>query len=69
MTVITVTVSLLLMHAQLVNPLAAAFGPDVVIVSAGFDATEGDPLGRMKVSPAGSSSYEPAMQIWHHMNL
>lgn len=57
------------MHAQLVNPLAAAFGPDVVIVSAGFDATEGDPLGRMKVSPAGSSSYEPAMQIWHHMNL
>ena len=40
---------------QVVMPMARAFAPDLVIVSAGFDATEGDPLGGMKVSPAGLS--------------
>ena len=39
--------------AQLVMPMAREFAPDLVIVSAGFDAAEGDPLGGMCVSPAG----------------
>jgi histone deacetylase 6 len=34
-------------------PIARAFGPDLVLVSAGFDAAAGDPLGEMRVSPAG----------------
>ena len=38
---------------QVVMPMARSFAPDLVIVSAGFDATEGDPLGGMRVSPAG----------------
>ncbi|GFR41478.1 hypothetical protein Agub_g2169, partial [Astrephomene gubernaculifera] len=33
-------------------PVAAEFRPDLVIVSAGFDAVEGDPLGGCRVSPA-----------------
>ena len=31
----------------------AAFAPDLVLVSAGFDAADGDPLGAMRLSPAG----------------
>jgi acetoin utilization deacetylase AcuC-like enzyme/formylglycine-generating enzyme required for sulfatase activity len=34
-------------------PAAAAFRPDFVLVSAGFDAAKGDPLGGMTVTPAG----------------
>jgi acetoin utilization deacetylase AcuC-like enzyme len=35
------------------KPVAAAFKPDFVLVSAGFDAAKGDLLGRMKVTPEG----------------
>ncbi|MGE5278970.1 MAG: histone deacetylase [Acidobacteriota bacterium] len=34
-------------------PIARRFEPDLVLVSAGFDAAEGDPLGDMRLSPAG----------------
>jgi histone deacetylase 6 len=34
-------------------PIARRFAPDFVLVSCGFDAAEGDPLGGMRVSPAG----------------
>lgn len=34
-------------------PIARAFSPDLVLVSAGFDAADGDPLGSMHISPAG----------------
>ena len=34
-------------------PIARAFEPDLVLVSCGFDAAEGDPLGSMRISPAG----------------
>jgi histone deacetylase 6 len=34
-------------------PIARSFAPDLVVVSAGFDAASGDPLGGMEVSPAG----------------
>jgi acetoin utilization deacetylase AcuC-like enzyme len=36
-----------------IQPIAASFNPSLVIISAGFDAAEGDPLGQMLVSPAG----------------
>jgi len=32
---------------------ARAFAPDLVLVSAGFDAAAGDLLGAMRISPAG----------------
>jgi acetoin utilization deacetylase AcuC-like enzyme len=35
------------------KPVAAAFKPDFVLVSAGFDAAKGDLLGQMKVTPEG----------------
>jgi len=34
-------------------PIARAFGPELLLVSCGFDAAEGDPLGAMRISPAG----------------
>ena len=33
--------------------IARAFAPDLVLVSAGFDAAPGDPLGGCRVSPSG----------------
>jgi acetoin utilization deacetylase AcuC-like enzyme len=36
-----------------VAPAVAAFGPDLVLVSAGFDAHEDDPLAGMNVTVAG----------------
>lgn len=38
---------------EVVMPIAVEFDPDLVIVSAGFDAAEGDILGGCHVSPAG----------------
>jgi acetoin utilization deacetylase AcuC-like enzyme len=34
-------------------PISRAFSPDLVLVSAGFDAAAGDLLGGMRISPAG----------------
>jgi histone deacetylase 6 len=34
-------------------PIARAFAPDLTLVSAGFDAADGDPLGSMRISPGG----------------
>ena len=34
-----------------VIPNLKKFGPDIIIISAGFDAAEGDPLGCMHISP------------------
>ncbi len=36
-----------------VLPILRAFGPDLLLISAGFDAADGDAQGRMKVTPAG----------------
>lgn len=35
------------------GPIAAAFAPQAVLVSAGFDAAEGDPLGGCRLTPHG----------------
>jgi len=40
------------MH-DLVAPLARAWRPDLILVAAGFDAHEADPLGSMNVTAAG----------------
>jgi acetoin utilization deacetylase AcuC-like enzyme len=38
---------------RIVVPALEAFGPDLVIVASGLDASSMDPLGRMMVSPGG----------------
>ncbi|SNX85548.1 related to HDA1 - histone deacetylase A [Melanopsichium pennsylvanicum] len=38
---------------NLVMPIAHEFAPDFVIISAGFDAARGDPIGENTVSPGG----------------
>jgi len=38
---------------RLLLPIARSFSPDLVLVSAGFDAAAGDLLGGMRVSPGG----------------
>ena len=37
---------------RLVLPISCAYKPDFVLISAGFDAAAGDPLGEMEVTPA-----------------
>ena len=34
-------------------PVASAYAPDIVLVSAGFDACLGNPIGGMAVTPKG----------------
>ncbi len=41
------------LYRQLLQPLALEFDPDLILVSAGFDIHAQDPLGRMRVTPAG----------------
>jgi histone deacetylase 6 len=38
---------------QVLLPIERAFDSDLLLVSCGFDAAEGDPLGAMRISPAG----------------
>ncbi|PKU64419.1 histone deacetylase 15 [Dendrobium catenatum] len=38
---------------HIVLPVASEFAPDITIISAGFDAARGDPLGGCDVTPAG----------------
>lgn len=37
---------------RIVLPIASEFQPDLVIISSGFDAADGDPIGECHVSPA-----------------
>ncbi|MCJ7486118.1 MAG: histone deacetylase [Candidatus Aminicenantes bacterium] len=38
---------------KILDPVAAQFEPEFILVSAGFDIAAGDPLGGMAVTPAG----------------
>lgn len=39
---------------QVLMPIATQYNPDLVLVSAGFDAAEGDPLGGCCITPTGA---------------
>ena len=39
------------LHAQVLEPVIAGFAPDLILVSAGYDAVQGDPLGGMSLTP------------------
>jgi len=43
----------LVIFERLLRPIALEFRPDLILVSAGFDIHFNDPLGGMKVTPAG----------------
>ena len=45
-----------LVYGAIVRPVLEQFAPELVIVSAGFDAHERDPLASMRVSTAGYAS-------------
>jgi acetoin utilization deacetylase AcuC-like enzyme len=40
-------------YREIVEPIGRAFDPELVLVSAGFDAHRDDPLGGMALTPAG----------------
>lgn len=42
---------------KVVMPIAYEFNPELILVSAGFDAAEGDPLGGYKVSDREAERY------------
>jgi acetoin utilization deacetylase AcuC-like enzyme len=42
-----------LVYREVVIPIARSFAPELVLVSAGFDAHEHDPLGGLRLSEAG----------------
>ncbi|MDH7512449.1 MAG: histone deacetylase [Clostridiales bacterium] len=51
----------LFIFERLLSPVAAAYEPEFVLVSAGFDIYAGDPLGGMSVSAAGFSGLTAAI--------
>jgi acetoin utilization deacetylase AcuC-like enzyme len=55
------------MHAfdRCIMPIAREYGPELVVVSAGFDAAAGDPLGGMALSPAGYAHMTAQLQARH----
>lgn len=48
--------------SQVLMPIARQFNPDLVLVSAGFDAAKGDPLGGCSITPTGGLEIS-----WHGM--
>ncbi|KAL1507004.1 hypothetical protein AB1Y20_007866 [Prymnesium parvum] len=47
---------------EVLMPIATAFRPDLVLVAAGFDAAEGDPLGMCHVTPLGYAKLTRQLQ-------
>jgi len=45
----------------IVSPVAKAFNPDLILVSAGYDAADGDPLGGFSLSPGCFARMTKAM--------
>jgi acetoin utilization deacetylase AcuC-like enzyme len=52
----------LFVFEELLRPRAVEFGPELVIVSAGFDAHERDPLGSMQITTSGFRRLAAAVQ-------
>jgi acetoin utilization deacetylase AcuC-like enzyme len=48
---------------EIVVPVVGAFTPDVVLVSAGFDAHERDPLGGMRLTTGAFSAMTMALRV------
>ena len=48
--------------STVVCPILRAFNADILLISAGYDAVEGDPLGGMLLSPAGYHGFTEALR-------
>ena len=53
-----------LAYGAIVRPVLEQFAPELVIVSAGFDAHERDPLASMRVSTEGYASLLNGLRTW-----
>jgi acetoin utilization deacetylase AcuC-like enzyme len=53
-----------LAYGTIVRPVLEQFAPELVIVSAGFDAHERDPLASMRVTTAGYVSLMNGLRVW-----
>ncbi len=53
-----------LVYARIVGPVLSEFEPDLVIVSAGYDAHERDPLASMRMSTAGYAALLRDLHAW-----
>jgi acetoin utilization deacetylase AcuC-like enzyme len=51
-------------YSAIVQPVLAQFSPQLVIVSAGFDAHERDPLASMRVTTGGYRQLLGALRAW-----
>ena len=47
---------------KIVIPVLKEYKPDIILISCGFDAAEGDPLGRMSLSPIGYTYMTKALK-------
>jgi len=47
-----------------ISDIAAKFSPDLIIISAGFDAHEGDPLGQLLLSDADFVKMTRVVKQW-----
>jgi acetoin utilization deacetylase AcuC-like enzyme len=52
-----------LVYRSIVRPVLEQFGPELVIVSAGFDAHERDPLASMRVTTTGYASIVESLRV------
>jgi acetoin utilization deacetylase AcuC-like enzyme len=53
-----------LVYERVVGPVLGAFRPDLLIVSAGYDAHEKDPLASMRMSTAGLAGLLRELHAW-----
>jgi acetoin utilization deacetylase AcuC-like enzyme len=53
-----------LVYSSIVDPVLDQFEPELVIVSAGFDAHERDPLASMRMTTDGYSRVLKALRFW-----
>ena len=58
-------VDYLALFDRVILPIVRAFDPSLILVSAGFDASLGDPLGQMRVTPAGFAQLTHRLQEVH----
>jgi len=54
----------LYVYREVVEPLVDAFRPDLVLVSAGFDTWQHDPLGGMRLTTAGYRALYGLFRAW-----
>jgi acetoin utilization deacetylase AcuC-like enzyme len=55
---------LLHVYTSVVDPIVEAFAPELILVSAGFDTWQDDPLGGMRVTARGFAAFFALVRRW-----